>query len=130
MNILKMKNRLYVYELSQNTDEVADVTEPDIEDMKTAIAGLRITIIGGNDNWIKKLKQEFPNWKFVPARVSGTIERSSVQKADKVYFFTDSLGHSNYYKFMQVVREFEVPYGYMHGVSIEANVRQIYRDMM
>jgi hypothetical protein len=122
--------RNYVYELSENADEVTDLSEPDIEKMKAAVSNLRITIIGGNDNWIKKLKQEFPDWKFVRARVSGTIERSSVQKADKVYFFTDTLGHSNYYKFMQVVRECEVPYGYMHGVSIEANVRQIYRDMV
>ena len=44
--------------------------------MKKAIAMKRITIVGGNENWVKKLRQEFPNWKFVSASVSSTVDNT------------------------------------------------------
>lgn len=50
--------------------------------------------------------------------------------AERVYFFTDTMGHSNYYKFMQVVRDHKVPFSYIHGVNIESNIRQIYEEMI
>jgi mRNA-degrading endonuclease HigB of HigAB toxin-antitoxin module len=117
--------RNYVYESSE---EVPRVEKQSYEAMKAAIADRRIVIIGGNDNWVKKLRQEFPGWVYMGARVSGSINSTNVQNAERVYFFTDALGHSNYNKFMQVVRRLQLPFGYMHGVNIYANVAQIYRD--
>ena len=52
-----------------------------------------------------------------------------VRKADKVYFFTDTISHSTYYRYVNVCREHKVPFGYIHGVNTDTNVRQIYREM-
>ena len=66
-----------------------------IAEMKKAIAKKRITIVGGNENWVKKIRQEFPNWKFVSVNVSNTIDNTSILKAERVILFTDTLGHTS-----------------------------------
>ena len=56
-------------------------------------------------------------------------ENAIVVNADKVYFFTDIISHSKYYKYMNVVREKKADFGYIHGVNIEKNIRDIYKDL-
>ena len=121
--------RSALYEMSAVSEDALVSTSVSIDDMKNAVSDMKIVIIGGNDNWVKKIRQEFPEWKFISAYVSGAVNSMQLQNAERVYFFTDTLGHSNYYKFMQVVREHNVPFGYMHGVNIEKNITQVYKDM-
>ena len=118
--------REHVYSLTEDDD--LGETVP-VEDMKKYLAGLRIIIVGGHSNWRQKMKQEFPDWVYINATVSGTLEASVVDKADHVYFFTDTISHSTYFKYMNVVKERGVDFGYIHGVNIENTVRKIYREM-
>ena len=39
------------------------------------------------------------------------------------------ISHSKYYKYMNVVREKKADFGYIHGVNIEKNIRDIYKDL-
>lgn len=123
--LVSLRNAMY--EMSEDLPEVA---EQSLEEMQEYIAKKRIIIIGGNDNWIKKIKQLFPNWRFISSNVSGSINSSMVQNADKVYFFTDTLAHSNYYRYLQVLRESQIPFGYLHGVNLNGNIKYIYNDMV
>lgn len=107
--------RDHLYHLTEYDE---DVTEEDLKAMKDAVKNLRIIIVGGNDNWVKKLRNECPGWSFISPNVSNSINARMVEKADHVYLFTDTLGHTNYYKFMNAIREAGVPFGYMHGVNI------------
>lgn len=91
-------------------------------------ATCRIVIVGGHSNWLSKMKKEFPNWIFVNPKASGTTDVSIVDKADYVYFFTDTISHSKYHQFMNVIRERKINCGYIHGVNIEKNIRDIYVD--
>lgn len=142
LNFLRIKNQEYekehdelialrnhVYKFTEQIGENRGQTV-DIQAMKTAIQNKTIIIVGGNENWVKKLRQEFPNWKYIKANASPTIASMPVMNAERVYFFTDTMGHSNYYKFMQVVRDHKVPFSYIHGVNIESNIRQIYEEMI
>ena len=61
-----------------STEEMQSVPKIPIAEMKKAIANKRITIVGGNENWVKKIRQEFPNWKFVSANVSNTVDNTSI----------------------------------------------------
>ena len=38
-------------------------------------------------------------------------------------------GHSTYYKYMNVVKEHGVDFGYIHGVNIENTVRKMYKEL-
>ena len=80
-------------------------------------------------NWISKMKKEFPDWIFVDPKASGTTDVMVVDKADKVYFFTDTISHSTYYKYLNVIRDRKINFGYIHGVNVEKNISDIYRDM-
>jgi hypothetical protein len=76
------------------------------------------------------MKQEFPNWTYVDADVSGSIDGVIVKNADRVYFFTDTISHSTYYRYMNIVREHGVDFGYIHGVNIDKNVQSMYSELM
>lgn len=119
--------REHLYNMTEEGAEA--VPEESIEDMKKYLEGLKIIIIGGHSNWRSKMKQEFPDWTYVDAAVSGTIEGSIVKNADRVYFFTDTISHSTYYRYMNIVREHGVDFGYIHGVNIDKNVQAMYRDL-
>ena len=119
--------RNHVYNLTEE-DEVKDTVSA--EEMKKSLSPLRIIIVGGHKNWRQKMKQEFPDWTYIDATVSGTMETSVVDKADHVYFFTDTISHSTYFKYMNVVKERGVDFGYIHGVNIENNMRQMYRELV
>ena len=118
--------REHVYSLTEQ-DDVKDSVS--IEEMKEFLKTLRIVIVGGHRNWISKVKQVFPDWIYVNPEVSGALESSVVDRADYVYFFTDIMSHSTYFKYINAVRGRETAFGYIHGVNIENNIRQMYREL-
>lgn len=117
--------RNYVYKLTESDNPITDKS---IESMKETIADYRIVIVGGHSNWLSKMKKEFPDWIFINPEASGSTDVSVVDKADYVYFFTDTISHSKYHQFMNVIRERKINFGYIHGVNIEKNIRDIYVD--
>ncbi|MEE3471841.1 MAG: hypothetical protein VZR24_14360 [Butyrivibrio hungatei] len=48
--------------------------------------------------------------------------------ASKIFNDTDTISHSRYYQFLNVIWERKIDFGYIHGVNIEKNIRDIYRD--
>ena len=118
--------REHVYHMTEE-DEAREIISP--EEMKDYLQTLRIIMIGGHSNWRQKMKQEFPDWIYIEPSVSGALDASVVDKADHVYFFTDTISHTTYYKYINVIREHDVEFGYIHGVNIENTVRKLYRDL-
>ena len=112
------------------TEEDTPSAEIPVEQMKTAIEKLHIVIIGGHTNWVSKLRNMFSNWSFVEPEASGSTDASIVEKADFAFFFTDTISHSRYHQFMSVIREKRVNLGYIHGVNIEKNIRDIYHEVV
>ena len=124
-------------ELAALRSHLYNMTEEEIEpegqalaSMKGELAKRKIVIIGGHANWVNKVKKEFPGWSFVNPTVSGTVDVSVVENADKIYFFTDILEHSTYQRYINVLRGKKRSFGYIHGVNLEKNIRQIYNEMM
>lgn len=118
--------RSHLYNMTEDEQES---DEQSVEVMKQEIAKLRIVIIGGHSNWVNKMKREFPDWSFINPTVSGTVDASVVENADKIYFFTDILEHSTYHRYINVLRGKSLNFGYIHGVNLEKNIRQIYNEM-
>lgn len=125
LELQKLRN--YVY---SETEEETPPQNVSFEEMKLAIRDRSVLIIGGNENWTKKLKNMFPRWKYVKANVSPTVTNKIVKTCEKVYFFTDTLGHSNYAKYIELARIHNVDFSYMHGVNLKMNVRQVYKDLI
>lgn len=100
--------------------------QPDIplSEMKATIADRNIVIIGGHDNWLAKIRNTFPKWKVLgPAAVPN---RSAVANADFILFFTDHTSHLTFNGYCDVARSLGIPFGYLHGVNINNNIKDIY----
>ena len=98
--------------------------------MIQVIAVRKVAIIGGHTNWISKVKKEFPNWKFFDAAVTRLNDAMVLDGTEKVYFFTNHISHGTYGKYINLVRENKIPFGYLQTINIENVVKQIYNDFM
>ncbi len=118
--------RNFVYSLSQ---EDVPVEEEKLEDMKKYISAKNVVIIGGHINWINKLRKEFPDWRYLDANISRIHDKKLVEGAEKVYFFTDHLSHGIYARYVNLIRDCGIPFGYMHSVNIGTLIKQVYVDL-
>lgn len=118
--------RNHVYQMSEESSVTAAL---DPAAMETAISAKKIIIIGGHTNWSSKLKNKFPGWVFISPQVSGTLDERILEKADYIYFFTDFISHSTYQKYLRLIRDRNLAFGYIHSVHIPTNIRQIYGDL-
>lgn len=91
--------------------------------------GKNVAIIGGHVNWIQKLKQLFPNWLFVHPDMHRAVDGRMLENKEHVYFFTDYLSHVSYKKYITVLREKEIPFGYLGMVNVESVVRRVFEDL-
>lgn len=118
--------REYVYHLTESEAAPVEFKEQNIDEY---ISDKNIVIIGGDGNWVKKLKSKYRNWTFIKPNASSNIQTSVIANADYVYFFTDCMKHGVYYRFMAFIRQYNIPFGYIHQVNIEKNEYQIYIDL-
>ena len=123
-------------ELKRLREQVYHMTREDLpdqsispEEMEEAIRGRRIVIVGGHDNWTGFLKEKFPDWTYIKPGVTNTVHENAVMHADYLFFFTDTISHGAYNKFLKVVRTHEIPFGYLHGTNIPETVRQVFETM-
>ncbi len=119
--------RRHVYQLTEEDEPISTVS---ISEMQEALKKLRIVIVGGHSNWKQKLRNLFDKWIFIDPKTTGSVDPDVVAKADYVYFFTDTISHGTYYRFINAVRENGVKFGYLHGVNVEKTIRAMYRDQV
>lgn len=100
--------------------------EPDIplSEMRGVIADMNIVIVGGHDNWLVKIRDIFPKWKLVGA--AAKPNRGIVANADLIVFFTDHSSHLTYNGYCDIARNLRIPFGYIHGVNTNNNIKDIY----
>lgn len=118
--------REYAY-YSEHADDTIETCR--FSDMEKAIADKQIVIIGGHVSWQNKLKQMFPGWHFVHPDAYKTVNAGMLEDKEKVYFFTDYINHVSYKKFVGIVREKKIPFGYIGSRNIDSVVSQIYQEM-
>ena len=117
--------REFAYRLEQ---EVPEIQQTSVDEMKAAIADKSYVIIGGHVNWVNKLKSEFPNWTFILPSAYKTVDAGGLDNKDMIFFFTDHISHVAYGKFVAIARERKIPFSYLHGVNMEQIIRQIYES--
>lgn len=119
--------REFVYK-NYNSGDIEEEEKVSIDEMKSEIEEKKILIIGGHNNFLNKIKSNFPKWTLVRTDSFSTVDVSIVEKMDKVYFFTDYISHTTYYKFIDVVRNRKIPFGYIGSKNINQVIAQIYED--
>lgn len=120
-NLLPYRDR-YLKE-TKDTDERP---LPSKEEMIRKISVMKVVIIGGHENWTKKVQAMFPEWKIVERHGSGTVAENIAAQADIVFFFSDSLAHRLYRKVMSVLKNSNVPYFYIHSINLDYLIEEIF----
>lgn len=117
--------REFAYRLEREAPEIPVVG---VDEMKAAIADKAFVIGGGHVNWVNKLKTEFPKWSYVLPSAYKTVNASSLENKDMIFFFTDHISHVAYGKVIGIARERKIPFSYLHGVNMEQIIGQIYEN--
>ena len=116
--------REYVYSL---TEEDIRQNTVNIEEMKTALKDRRIIIVGGHENWVGYLREYFPSWTYIKPSISNTLPESHAANAEYLFFFTDTISHGSFNRYISVVRKHDLPYSYLHGTNIDRTITSIYK---
>ena len=119
--------RTFVYNLTkEDLDNQAPVSE---KEMIESINSCKIAIVGGHVNWLNKMKETLPNIKYFSPDIKATLAPQALKGFERVYFFTDTLCHPQYYKFFGLAESSGVEIDYLHGVNISNTIKKIYSDI-
>ena len=88
--------------------------------MQTALVRRKIVIVGGHPIWVKKLKEVFPEWKYISDENFRPSEVKNLDGVERLYFYTDHMSHNMYETYIKAAREKKVPFGYIQGVNNES----------
>jgi len=103
--------------------------EDELTMMKDTISDKRIVIIGGHQNWHNKLKKLFPKWTLIYMDEFKTVTTSMLENHDYVFFYSDYLSHKSYNKCVAMLRENNIPFGYLHGINPDITIKQVYESI-
>ena len=125
IELVELRRHLYML-----SEEDIESQACDLQEMVNKLQDYKVTVIGGHSNWTQKLKSILPGWTFIKPQVSDVINEKNILNVDFVYFFTDFLSHSTYYRYMNFIRKNNLKFGYVHSVNPEANIIQFCRDLL
>lgn len=119
--------RNYVYQLGTENDDYMG-TELSLEEKERYIEKKRVCIIGGDTNWISKLKTRFKNWKFLtPGPSASNAGASAIDNCELTLFFTSCMKHSVYNLYISRCRQENLPYDYLHTVNDRFLIERVYK---
>ena len=119
--------RSFVYELDKESE--TETAKNNIENMKKALKNKRLTIIGGHQNLVNYLKQEFPDWTYTATEVRSDIPLSKLVNQDLTVFCAEHICHAFYYKYLHMTRKNNLKIGYMQGSNINQIITQLYNQL-
>lgn len=86
------------YVFAEKFEKQPDVTS---EDMIEAIKEKKLTIIGGHDNWVNKMKEVFPDYVYLSVDEKGRSFDMLKRENQKIVFNTATNSHSIYKKLIK-----------------------------
>ena len=86
------------YVFAEKFEKQPDVTS---EDMIEAIKEKKLTIIGGHDNWVNKMKEVFPDYVYLSVDEKGRSFDMLKRENQKIVFNTATNSHSIYKKMIK-----------------------------
>lgn len=114
--------REYVYELNNEAPIQQEVKE---EELVERIQRRKVAVIGGDQNWIKKMREILPEVKFVEIE-SINRDLSYVDNLDAVFVYWSIFKHNFYKKFIKQMAQNDTQLYYL---SRTTNAELVLREM-
>lgn len=120
--------REFVYNTNIHNEE-ADLDEESRTEVLEKIRNKKVTILGGTEKWIKRMKRMLPEWNFIGADDNSIGSLGALERADYIYVYTDALKHAQYYRAMNVVKNKEKVLYYLGTSNIDECLRQFETEL-
>ena len=120
--------RNFIYEMESNEQppkEDGIAREEKIEYLNSEQRGI---VLGGHPNFIKKLKEKLPKWKFYG--VSTTFDPSIFQKAQVLVIFTDHIDHTSYNSAVSSMKNTNCELFLTAGCNVDFSIDRIFNFCM
>lgn len=111
------------YVFNQNDDAQEKIETADLQIEYPYTVKCNVVVFGGHETWSKAIKLLFTNVKFV--NKDALPNPDMIKNADIVWIQPNSIGHSKYYKILDVVRTYHIPLRYFSYASAEKCAEQI-----
>lgn len=109
-------------ELRTMIREASDEEETAVTVSFPYTAKKRSVIIGGHESWVKAIKPLLPDVRFISSSVNPNP--GVILNAEVVWIQTNALGHSGYYKIIDIVRRNHIKVCYFSFASAEKCAEQ------
>ena len=116
--------REYVYNSSIGDDDVVDLDEEGRTEIIVRIKDKKVTILGGTERWIKRMKRLLPSWNYISVDDNSLGAVGALERADYIYVYTDALKHAQYYRAMNIVKSKGKVLYYLGSSNIDECLRQ------
>lgn len=101
-----------------------------ITEKGTEISNVPVLIVGGHENWRRKLNEVLPsNFRFL----DGTVEGFDIRILDSieyVFFYTAYMNHAVYYKIINYCKKNNVKIKYIKSTSIDLVLNEIKQKLL
>ena len=106
-------------ELASLRDALYSLSKPyeDRNDQKRRELPERVVSIGGPNSWITAMKKQLPSIRFLPPDVS--LQEDVIRSASELWIYTDYIGHSMYYRAVELAKINGVPIRYWPGSNLQ-----------
>lgn len=111
------------YTFNQDEEAQEDTSNTDLKIDYPYEAKHNIIVFGGHETWSKAIKPLFSNVRFISRETLPNADM--IKNADIVWVQANSIGHSKYYKILDVVRTYHIPLRYFAYASAEKCAEQI-----
>ncbi len=111
------------YVFNQDDESQEDTSAVDLKIDYPYTAKHNVIVFGGHETWSKAIKPLFANVRFISRDTLPNPDM--IKNADIVWVQANSIGHSKYYKILDVVRTYRIPLRYFAYASAEKCAEQI-----
>ena len=115
--------REFVYNHTSH-DENIDLDEESRTEIIGKIREKKVTILGGTEKWIKRMKRMLPGWNYIGVDDNSIGAVGALERADYIYVYTDALKHAQYYRAMNIVKSKGKVLYYLGTSNIDECLRQ------
>ena len=107
-------------------EDVEDTEVPNIDDLPT-LPQTGILFVGGHPNFIKKLKECYPNWSYIVSK-NAPERMKQYDKLTMCFIYSEHMGHPLYNGVINELRSCDTPYSYIRGTNLERVIREMRLD--
>ncbi len=109
--------------------EADDSSEKSPDEKFEIPANTKIFLVGGHENWRKKVKERFPTISIVDG-TNKNLDVAIFSKADLVLFFTPHMSHATYEKVIGYLNKNKLKYGYVSEINLNKFQNQLQRILI